>query len=132
MMPITAFYAALLAGLLVYLSIRVIGQRREARVEIGPGQDPELFRRMRVHANFAEYVPMALVLLALAESVKAPSLLLHGIGVLLVAGRVAHAVGLSRTPHILKLRSIGMTLTFAAIVLAGLACFVLGGVVMIV
>jgi hypothetical protein len=131
-MPITAFYAALLGALFVYLSMRVIGQRGRAKVEIGPGQDPELFRRMRVHANFAEYVPMALVLMALAESVKAPSVLLHGLGALLLAGRILHAYGLSRSPQILKLRVFGMTLTFIVIVIAALACFVLGGVVMLV
>jgi hypothetical protein len=131
-MPITAFYAALLAALFVYLSVRVIGQRGRAKVEIGPGQDPELFRRMRVHANFAEYVPMALVLMALAESVKAPSVLLHGLGALLLAGRLFHAYGLSRSPQILKLRVFGMTLTFIVVVAAALTCFVLGGVVMLV
>ncbi len=66
-MPITAFYAALLAVLFLVLSFRVIGVRRGQRVEIGDGGDKELLRRMRVHANFAEYVPLALVLLALAE-----------------------------------------------------------------
>jgi hypothetical protein len=131
-MPITAFYAALLAALFVYLSVRVIGQRGRAKVEIGPGQDPELFRRMRVHANFAEYVPMALVLLALAESIKAPTMLLHGLGILLVVGRILHAYGLSRSPQIARLRVLGVALTFVVFAISALACFVLGGVVMLV
>ena len=76
-MPITAFYAALLAVLFLFLSVRVIGWRRERRVEFGHGEDFELLRRMRVHANFAEYVPFALLLMALAESMAPPNLLLH-------------------------------------------------------
>ncbi len=58
-MAITAFYAALLALLFVFLSVRVIGWRRVKRVELGHGDDSQLLRRMRVHANFAEYVPFS-------------------------------------------------------------------------
>jgi hypothetical protein len=131
-MPITAFYAALLAALFVFLSVRVIGHRREARVEIGPGNDPELLRRMRVHANFAEYVPFALLLMALTESIKSPSVLLHILGLLLLAGRVIHAYGLSQTPHILRYRVLGMTITFAVIGVAALVCFIYGGIQVLV
>ncbi|MGI9404501.1 MAG: MAPEG family protein [Hyphomicrobium sp.] len=53
-MTITAFYAALLALFFVFLSIRVIGWRRVKKVELGHGDDNQLLRRMRVHANFAE------------------------------------------------------------------------------
>jgi len=60
-MPITALYAGLLAPLFILLSIRVIDVRRTARISIGHGDDPELLRRMRVHANFAEYAPFALI-----------------------------------------------------------------------
>ena len=131
-MPITAFYAALLALLFIYLSARVIGQRRTARVEIGPGQDPELFRRMRVHANFAEYVPYAIVLIGLAESLKAPSMLLHGLGATLLIARLIHAYGLSQTPHVVRLRALGMIATFGVTGIAALTCFVMGGIQMLV
>lgn len=125
-MPITAFYASLLAALFILLSIRVIAQRREARVEIGPGESKELLRRMRVHANFAEYVPFALILLALAESLKVPPPLLHLVGLLLVAGRSIHAYGLSQNPHVMRMRVWGMSLTFAAIAAGALFCFGFG------
>lgn len=131
-MPITAFYASLLAFLFLLLSARVIAQRREARVEIGHGESAELLRRARVHANFTEYVPIALLLLAFAESLKAPSIALHVIGVALVIGRYVHAYALSQTPHILKLRALGMTLTLASIGLAALLCFAFAGLNLIV
>jgi uncharacterized protein len=131
-MPVTAFYASLLGFLFLLLSARVIAQRRAARVEIGTGESAELLRRARVHSNFAEYVPMALVLLALAESLKAPSLLLHLLGVTLVVGRVIHAYGLSQTPHILRARVAGMMLTLSTITVAALVCFVLAGVHLII
>src|SRR5262245_3944629 len=131
-MAITAFYASLLALLFILLSARVITQRREARVEIGHGESMQLLRRMRVHANFAEYVPLALILMALAESLKAPSVLLHLLGLALIAARVIHAYGLSQTPHILRLRVLGISLTFTVIGFAALLCFLLAGVQLIV
>jgi uncharacterized membrane protein YecN with MAPEG domain len=87
---------------------------------------------MRVHANFAEYVPMALILMALAESLKAPSMFLHPLGLVLVGARVIHAYGLSQTPHILRLRALGITLTFTVIGIAAALCFLLAGVQLIV
>lgn len=131
-MAVTALYAALLAFLLIFLSLRVINQRRQVRVEIGAGEDPELLRRMRVHANLVEYAPFALLLMALAESLKAPLWWLHVLGLALVAGRTIHAYGLSQTPHILRLRVLGMQLTFAVIGLAALTCFVLSGINLVV
>lgn len=122
-MPVTALYASLLAVLFVLLSARVITQRRAAKVEIGPGESRELLRRMRVHANFAEYAPFALILLALAESLHVPAPLLHLTGLILVAGRYVHAYGLSQSPHIMRLRVTGMMLTFASIAISGLLCF---------
>ena len=121
-MPITALYAALLAPLLVFLAVRVIGQRRAARVGIGHGDDKELLRRMRVHANFTEYVPMALILIGLAESLKTTPLLLHALGVALLAGRFVHAFGVSQSKENLSLRVTGMTLTFAVLVVGAVAC----------
>ena len=131
-MPITAFYASLLAFLFLLLTARVIAQRREARVEIGHGESPELLRRARVHANFAEYVPIGLLLLAFAESLKAPSFALHALGAAFVAGRYIHAYALSQTPHVLKLRVMGMWLTLITIGLAALTCFVLAGINLVV
>ena len=126
-MPVTAFYASLLGFLFVLLSVRVMTQRKEARVEIGHGESAELFRRSRVHANFAEYVPLALLLLALAESLKAPSILLHLLGLALVAGRFSHAYGLSQSPQVAGARGLGILLTLLMIGLTAFVCFALGG-----
>lgn len=131
-MAITALYASLLALLFILLSARVIAQRREARIEIGHGESAQLLRRMRVHANFAEYVPLALILMALAESLKAPSVILHLLGLALVAARVIHAYGLSQTPHILRLRALGIVLTLTVIGIAAALCFLLAGIQLIV
>jgi uncharacterized membrane protein YecN with MAPEG domain len=112
-MPITALYAALLALLFMALSIRVIGFRRAVRIGLGDGGDTALLRRVRVHANFAEYVPFCLVLIGLAESLRAPTLLLHGLGALLVVARLSHAYGVSHQPEtfLFRVAGTGGTLT---------------------
>lgn len=121
-MPITALYAGLLAPVLVYLAVRVINQRRAARVAIGHGEDAILLRRMRVHANFAEYVPMALVLMGLAENLKTTPILLYAMGITLLVGRVLHAYGVSQSKENLNLRVTGMALTFTAILMGSVFC----------
>ena len=124
MMRITAFYASLLTVLYLYLSVRVIGWRRLKRVEIRHAEDAQLLRRMRVHANFAEYAPFALLLMALAESLAPPHILIHLVGLTLVAGRVMHA-----NPEV---QSVGMQLTLAAMGIAALMCFSLSALYLLV
>lgn len=123
-MFITALYAGLLVPLYILLSARVIGHRRAQRVEIGDAGDKELLRRMRVHANFIEYTPYCLLLMAFAEGLKTPSLAIHALGLLLLVGRVLHAYALSQTPHIMRLRVLGMVLTFSVLALGAAACIV--------
>ena len=115
-LSITPVYAGLFALFFVALSLRVIRFRRSARISLGDGGDEELRRRTRVHANFAEYVPLTLVLMALAELQGQPDWTIHLIGALLGIGRVAHAYGVSQAPQVLKLRVLGMVMTIAAIV----------------
>lgn len=111
-------YAALLAALFVWLSVRVIGARRGDAVAIGVGGNPELERRARVHANFAEYAPFALLLLAMAELRGSPAWAVHALCILLVIGRAAHAWGVSHTPENFRWRISGMAATFVALLSA--------------
>lgn len=114
-MVITPVYAALLAGLFFALSVRIVRLRRRLRVAVGDGGEPELLRAIRAHGNFAEYVPLTVLLLALAESQGNPPLLLHALGLALLAGRIAHAWGISRTAEELRYRVFGMAATFTAL-----------------
>jgi len=121
-MPITALYASLLALIFLALSIRVIGFRRVVRIGLGDGGDSALLRRVRVHANFAEYVPLCLILIGLAESLRAPPILLHGLGGLLLAARISHAYGVSHQPETFAWRVSGMVGTLTAIGVAAAFC----------
>lgn len=118
---ITAIYAALLAFLFCGLSLRVIFHRKANAIAFGDADDPELRRRIRSHGNFAEYVPLALVLLALAEIQGLPAAPLHLLGLALLAGRVLHAAALSGARHAGRLRFVAMCLTIPVIFLIALA-----------
>jgi uncharacterized membrane protein YecN with MAPEG domain len=88
---ITPLYAALAAVILIVLALRVIGARRGHSVAIGDGADEDLARRIRAHGNFAEYTPLALVLILLLELGGAPAWQLHPLGAALILGRIVHA-----------------------------------------
>ena len=119
-MPIAALFAGVLALVYVVLTLRVIGIRRGERISLGDGGNAELQRRIRAHANFAEYVPIGLLLLALAESLAAPMPLLLAIGGLFAIGRMIHGVALSANHNPMQLRPIGMHLTlWTLLALAG-------------
>jgi len=120
MLSVTPAYAAILAILFLVLSFRVIGARREARVSIGDGGQSGLLRRQRVHANFAEYAPFCLLLIAMAEIQGAPALLVHALGAGLLAGRMLHAYGLAQQPETFTLRVAGMVLTTITLAIAAL------------
>ena len=124
-MRITALYAGALALLFVLLSVRVIAVRQKARVALGDGGDALLARRIRVQANFAEYVPLALILVGLCESLAAPGLLVHGLGLALLLGRASHAWGMSQAEEVLAFRSVGMVLTFGVLLVGAAGCLVL-------
>ncbi len=123
-MRIVPYYAAALAFLFIFLSFRVINGRRLNKIALGAGGNPGMERLMRVHANFAEYTPFALVLLGMAELRGTAPMVLHGLGVALVGGRAAHAYGVSQTPENLRFRTVGMMLTFAVLAVAGLVLVV--------
>lgn len=91
--PITAFYASLLAVFFLYLSVHVILERREKKIGLGDGGDRHFLQVMRVHGNFAEYVPFAMVLMLIGELNSVNANALHFAGILLLAGRMLHAFG---------------------------------------
>jgi hypothetical protein len=117
-MPITSFYAALLALLFVALSVRTLRLRRHLRIAIGDAGNPQMLRAMRVHSNFAEYVPLSLIMLLLLEMQGPAAWLVHGLGLCLLCGRLAHAYGVSQPKETFRFRIVGMALTFATLVAA--------------
>ena len=118
---ITSLYAGLLALLYLGISGWVVRVRVQQKVFAGDKGDPVMANAMRLHANYAEYVPLALILLLLAEMQGAPALALHALGAVLLVARIMHALGMAAQPHISSLRGGGATLTFLVLLVGGAA-----------
>lgn len=94
MMHITLIYGGLLGLLFLLLSFWVVKRRAQFKVMIGEGEAPEMLSAIRAHGNFAEYVPLTLLLMALCELAGVGALWLHLGWWLLLAGRILHAIGI--------------------------------------
>lgn len=114
-MRITGIYAAIAALLVLLLALRVTLGRRSSKVGIGDGGDSVLARRIRVHANAVEYLPLALLLLLILELNQTQPLLLHVFGCVLIAARLIHAFGLSYSSGNSAGRAVGFGLTWFVI-----------------
>ena len=93
----------------------VIATRMTTKTDLGDGGNLAMFRRIRAHGNFVEYVPMGLILLGLNEVSGAGAIWLFTIGALLLVGRILHAAGMIFT--IAPSRVIGTILTNWSILL---------------
>ena len=113
--PVTALYAGLLALLMLVLARNVIRGRFRAKVGLFDGGDERLGRAIRIHGNFIEYVPIALILMGLVEVNGAPAWALHAWGVVIVASRLIHAYGLAGSSVASKGRTIGTASMWFAI-----------------
>lgn len=108
----------------VALSVRTLLLRRRLKVAIGDGDQPTLARAARVHANFAEYVPLSLILVYFLETQAGASLWIHVLGSALVIGRITHAFGVSQVEENYRYRVTGMALTFTVILSASIGLIV--------
>lgn len=115
-MPIVSLYAGLLGMLFVGLSVRTLLLRRRLKIAVGDGGNEVLQRAIRVHSNFAEYVPFSLFLTFLVAQTGAGPHVLHRLGLTLLIGRVVHAYGVSQVRERFAFRIVGMALTLTAIV----------------
>jgi uncharacterized membrane protein YecN with MAPEG domain len=125
-MTITALYGGLLGLLYLALTFRVILFRRRRHIDMGDGGERLLERYLRGHGNFAEYVPLGLLLLLVLELGHRHGWFLHLLGLMLLGGRLAHAWAFSVIELRLPSRTAGMVLTTTMLGLAALSCLALG------
>jgi uncharacterized protein len=123
MPKITLLFASLHVVLLLCLLVPISRHRYRLRIGIGDGGDAALLLKIRVHANFIENAPLALLMLGLLELSGLAAAWLWSFGAALLLGRVMHAVGFSRKSGYSFGRFYGTALTWlvlVAMVLAGL------------
>lgn len=121
-MTVTPLYAGLLGVIYILLAALVIRTRMSARVALGSGGNELLERRIRAHGNFAEYVPLGIVLIGVLELMAASVYLLHFLGITLLAGRLLHAFSLSTLTKRPAARVAGMLLTLTSVAVGSVVC----------
>ena len=124
---ITMLYAGLCTILVVFLGLRVVRYRFAHKIGIGDGGDSTLQRRVRVHANAIENLPLALLLLGGMELNGYPAPLIHGFGATLFVSRVAHAWGLGNSSGASPGRFAGTLFTW--LLMLAMAIFAIAGFV---
>lgn len=122
-MVVTPLYAAILAVWFVVLSLRVTQRRRAAKVSLGDGGDVLLQRAIRGQANFAEYVPLALLLLLVIELSRLSLYAVHALGIALVVARLLHGYAMGFRAEFRFGRLLGTIMTFAILIVEAILCF---------
>jgi uncharacterized membrane protein YecN with MAPEG domain len=116
MLLITSIIAAVLTIIFIKLSFAVIALRRKNKVGLGSGGHEDLERAIRAQGNFAEYVPIGIILIACLELNGAPWGLVLLPGIALIIGRLMHAKGINTPPPDFSLRVTGMKFTFGTLI----------------
>lgn len=112
-LPVVSAFAALFAVALVGLSGWVTLRRVAIKASVGDAGDNVLRNRIRAQGNFTEYVPLALLCLALVEGAGTAPATVWALGGVLAMGRVLHAAGMFA--GVIPLRIAGMVLTYAVL-----------------
>lgn len=93
---VSGLYIGLTAIMAIYFSFRVVRLRRGLKIGLGTEGNQELILVNRVHANFIENAPIAMVLLVVAEVNGLAAVYLHMLGTLWLVARMLHAIGLTQ------------------------------------
>ncbi len=125
----TAFFSGLFALIYVGLSAWVVGGRLSSDTLFGNGNET-LTRRVRAHGNFAEFVPLALLLIAFYEAGGGTHWIVQTLLILLLVARILHPIGMlapKNSPQQFACRGGGIITTFIIIAISGLLLLVRGG-----
>ncbi|WP_290525542.1 MAPEG family protein [Alcanivorax sp.] len=125
-LPITALYAALSGFLIIALAANVVRLRLAKKVSLGDGGHKDVSRAIRAHGNTIEYLPLALILMALLEINGGGGTALHSYGILLVGGRVVYSYGMLVPRSSANLaRQLGVVTSWLVILGAGIQLLVI-------
>jgi hypothetical protein len=117
-LPVALTTAAACALINFWLAARILRIRMGQRIAHGDGGDARLAARMRAHANFAEYTPIVLILVALIELAAGTNLWLWLAGGVYVVARILHPIGMDGW---MPARQAGTAATFTTMILLAVA-----------
>ena len=118
-----ALWTGLSLLFVLWLSIRISAGRRKLKVSVGDGGHAELITSTRAFGNAIEYIPVALVALAVI-AVFSSAAIVHLVGGAFFLGRILHAWGMAQAKQPAIGRMLGMILTYLTFIgSAGLLIF---------
>lgn len=124
-LPVTLTCAAIAALINAWLGWRVGQVRMSEKVLTGDGGNQTVICRMRAHANYTEYTPFVLVLIAAIELARGSTTALWAIGAVYMLARIAHAFGMDAA-YPSKARMAGVIVTMLTLlILAGWAIWIM-------
>ena len=125
-LPITCITAGILGILFFIHSVRTIKGRTATGTNLGDGGNDLMIRRIRIHGNFAEYIPLLLLMMLVLELAEVPTYALVAMSASIILGRIFHFYGLysKETPGVARV--LGMQLTLWPLMLASMYLLVLG------
>ena len=123
-LPIVALYAGLHGLILLWLAATVSRIRWRTGIWLGDGGSEELVRATRGLANFAEYVPLVLLMMLLLAGLGMPGYLLLVFGLTLTAARILHGLHFAGVLDTVVARQVGASVTFVVVLLASLGLVV--------
>ena len=91
---VSLLYAGILGLIAIGVSFPAGRIRGQMNCSVGDGGNVNLLLAMRRHANFAEWVPIALILIVLLELSHVRAGVIHALGTVLVLARLSHAFGI--------------------------------------
>ncbi len=123
LLPTTLCLGAAALVVNFWLTMRISQLRTKAGISVGDGGNELLVRRMRAQLNFAEQVPLTLLMVGVVELSGKGGLWLAPLGAVFVLGRVAHAIGMDGSFRAGRPLGIvtGMVLQLALVIAAVLA-----------
>ena len=118
-----ALWTGLSLLFILWLSMRISAGRRKLKVSVGDGGHPALTASTRAFGNAIEYIPLALIALAVV-AVFYSAAIVHAVGGAFFIGRVLHAWGMGQEKQPAVGRMLGMILTYLTFIgSAGLLIF---------
>ena len=116
MVTTTAIYAGILALISIVLANGAGQTRARLGISLGDGGNTQLIAAVRRHANFVEFVPLIVVMLAMLELNHLNKWWIHGLGAAIVVARILHPLGISTDQMSSPFRMIGSMMTAAVTV----------------
>jgi hypothetical protein len=114
---ISALYAAIMGLFVIYMAKRVTDVRQVIKGQADESQKLSLNVARRAHGNAIEYIPIALILLALAEMNGWSVYWIHGLGSMFVLARFSHGYGFIKSAGKSSLfRFYGIVFSWVAII----------------